>query len=123
MHNAAIEKEEKENLLFYIPEKKHMEFKTKDDKVLLIFIHKGLMERFLQWLLKKPAISDMELDSIASRAWLCMDGHNTIYDIGRILEKEFGENCEPVYKRLTMFVKYMSAQGLIVINKDKIAGN
>jgi hypothetical protein len=118
--NKAVENESKDqNLLSYIPEKKHKDFKTKDDKVQLIFTHNKPIERLIQWLLKKPSTSDIELDSMGSRAWLCMNGQNTIYDIGRILEKEFGNQCQPVYKRLALFIKYLSGQGWIAIRREE----
>ncbi len=115
MHKSVLKGNTERNLLYYVPEKKHMDFKTKEGKVLLIFKHKGPVERVLQWLFRKPLITDIELDSIGSRAWFCMDGHNTLYDIGRILEEEFGDQCRPVYKRLAVFIRYMAAQGWITL--------
>lgn len=51
--------------MLYIPKKKHMTYEKRGDKIYLIFHHDKPIEKFLRWLVKKPATSDLELDKLA----------------------------------------------------------
>jgi hypothetical protein len=74
-------------------------------------------ERFLRWLVKKPAVSDIELDELGSRVWILIDGNRSVYDIGQELLKEFGEKCQPVYERLIMYLRYLNKKGWIAFER------
>jgi len=105
--------EKDDNFLLYIPKKKHNTWEVKNGKVLLIFHHRKKAERFLRWLVNKPTISDVELDEMGSKVWLSIDGNNSVYDIGVILQQTFGKKCDPVYDRLIMFMRHLVKKGWI----------
>lgn len=108
-----IKKIKPDNFLLYIPKKKKIDFKQKDGKVYLIFNHNKPIEKFMRWLVKKPRITDVELDEISSWVWLQIDGRNTVYSIGQLLMNKYGDKCEPLYERLTLFLRNLSRRGYI----------
>jgi len=110
-------KKEDDNFLLYVPDKKHKEFEIKEGKVLLIFHHDKPVEKFMRWLIKKPFISDIELDTTGSRVWELINGQNTVYEIGQQLIKLYGKSCEPVYDRLILYIRYLIKKGWISIDR------
>lgn len=114
-----VKKSKKEdNFLMYIPKKKHLTFEVNKGLVKLIFHHDKLVEKFVRWLVKKPYISDIELDKLGSHVWLLIDGNNSVYDIAQEISKEFGESAEPVYERLIMYLRYLNRKGWIAFEKS-----
>lgn len=108
-----MKKNSEDNFLLYIPKKKHETWEVRNNKVYLIFHHNKSIEKFVRWLVKKPNVSDMELDEIGSKVWLCIDGQSTVYEIGQEMEKIFGEKINPVYDRLIMYLRYLNRKGWI----------
>lgn len=107
-----------DNFLLYIPRKKHDNWEIRKGKVCLIFSHDKAVERFMRWLVKKPTVSDVELDAIGSSVWKYIDGKATVYDIGQKLLFEFGDKMEPVYDRLIMYLRHLNKKGWISFTKD-----
>ncbi|WP_242971868.1 PqqD family peptide modification chaperone [Haloimpatiens massiliensis] len=128
-NNNSINEDKKlnDNFLLYIPIKKHKHWEKRNGNVYLIFYHDKTIERFLRWLVKKPAVSDIKLDRLGTAVWESMDGNNTIYDIGKILldipeikkeyknlsEEDYKETCHPIYERLIMYIRYLNKKGWI----------
>lgn len=102
-----------DNFLLYIPSKKHKTWEVRNDKVYLTFHHDKAVEKFMRWLVKKPSISDMELDELGSKTWLLIDGEKTVFQIGKDLVQIFGDKIEPVYDRLVMYLRYLNRRGWI----------
>lgn len=111
--NKKKTKEKQDNFLLYIPNKKHTLYEVKNKRVFLIFHHDKAIEKLLRWLVKKPYISDVELDEIGSEIWFLINGENTIYDIGQKLFNKFGSRCEPIYDRLILYIRYLNKKGWI----------
>jgi hypothetical protein len=107
------EKKTEDNFLLYIPKRKHETFEVKKEVVKLIIHHDKPVERAVRWLVKKPTVSDVELDKVGSKVWILIDGKSSIYDIGQGLVNEFGKSCEPVYDRLILFLRYLNKKGWI----------
>jgi hypothetical protein len=76
----------------------------------------------VRWLVKKPQVSDMELDEIGSEVWLNIDGENSIYDIGRILDGKYGEKCQPVYDRLIMYMRFLNRKNWVSFDRGNQQG-
>lgn len=117
--NNSKKNKKEDNFLMYVPRKKHLTFEESKGIVKLIFHHDKIIEKVVRWLVKKPCISDVELDKYGSSVWLLIDGSNTVYDIGQELLMEFGEKIEPVYERLVMFLRYLNRKGWIAFDKSK----
>lgn len=110
----------KENYLDYTP--KHNELfpyrRNQKGLVELTIYNKGMFNRLAQFFFKRPRTSQIELDRFGSFAWSCMDGKRSIYDIGKMVNKKFGAEAEPLYERLTKYCKILHDNHFIVyVNK------
>ncbi|KLU61294.1 coenzyme PQQ synthesis protein D (PqqD) [Peptococcaceae bacterium CEB3] len=103
----------KDNYLLYIPVKKHRHWELRNDVVFLVFEHDKPAERFVHWLVKKPTVSDLELDRVGSKVWQNIDGQNTVYQIGQNIGREFGQAFDPDFQRLMRFLNYLNKKGWI----------
>jgi hypothetical protein len=112
-------KKQEDNFLLYIPNKKHTTFEEKKGKVKLIFYHDKAIEKFSRWLVKKPRVSDVELDEIGSTTWNLIDGKKSVYDISLKLYEKYGERCNPNNNSLVMYLRYMNRKGWISFEKGE----
>lgn len=103
----------KDNFMLYIPEKKHETWEVRKKKVYLIFYHDRFAEKLVRWLVKKPYVSDVELDELGSATWQLIDSKSTVYDIAQKLSEQFGEKCQPINERLVMYLRYLNKKGWI----------
>lgn len=106
-----------DNFLMYVPKQKHDIWEVRKGRVFLIFDHNKAAEKFVRWLVKKPYVSDVELDEMGSRVWQSIDGKKSVYDIGQELLKEFGDKCQPIYERLIMYIRYLNRKGWISFDR------
>lgn len=102
-----------DNFLLYVPIKNHENWMEKQNKIYLVFEHKKPMERFAAWLVKKSTTTELKLDELGTRVWKLMDGSNSVYSIGQMLLKDHGQDCEPVYERLVVYLRYLCRMGWI----------
>lgn len=117
------EQKKEDNFLLYVPVKKHTDWEVKNGKVNLIFYHNKAIEKFMRWLVKKPYVSDIELDDIGSAVWNSIDGKTSVYDIGEKLLSQFGKKCDPVYDRLIMYLRYLNRKGWISFDRGNQESN
>lgn len=108
-----------DNFLLYVPKLKHTAWEKRNGKVLLIFYHSKTVEKFVRWLIKKPYVSDVELDDIGSATWQLIDGERTVFDIGEKLKEKYEDKCEPVYDRLIMYLRYLVRKGWVQLDRGK----
>lgn len=111
------EKKKEDNFLLYIPKLKHEVFKVEKGTVKLIINHDKPVERAVRWLVKKPLVSDVELDKVGSKVWMLINGERSVFDIGQDLISEFGKSCDPVYERLIMYLRYLNKKGWIYFER------
>lgn len=93
-----------QNLLDLVPEKLHPSMEEKGNVTILVE-NKGIFNRFGQKFFKKPVQSKIQLDPLGSFIWTHIDGKTSIYDIGQKVKEQFGEEAEPLYPRLSEFIK------------------
>lgn len=79
--------------------------------------NKGAANRIAQLLLKKPKISYVHLEEFGSFVWLAIDGKRDITAIGELVREHFGEKAEPLYERLSTYIKTLHSNGFIDFNK------
>lgn len=109
-------RQKKENYLDYIPRHNAL-FPWQENREGMIEIqmkNRGLFNKAAQILFKKPAVSLISLDSFGSFVWKEIDGKQTIYEIGIRVKEEFKEAAEPLYDRLSAFMKTLHNQKFIV---------
>ena len=60
------------------------------------------------------------MDEFGTFVWEQIDGKRTIYEIGGKLKNQFGVKAEPVYERLSQFIKILHKNHFVVyVNKIK----
>ena len=87
--------------------------KNESGNVTLEMENKGVANRIMQKLIKKPKISYIHLDEMGSFIWPLMDGEKDIIEIGKNVKEHFGEKAEPLYERLAKFFKILESYKFI----------
>lgn len=112
------EETKKDNFMLYVPHyTDKIEWEKRKGKVVLIFHHDKLIEKFIRIFVKKPKVSTLELDEMGTAVWELIDGKRNIYEIGQELKKKFGEKAEPLYERLFLFIRYINRRNWIYFSK------
>lgn len=98
-----------ENYLDFVPRKsQNFEWIVKDDGIVQIIVERNsLFERIVRKLFFTPENYKVDLDKIGSFIWLQIDGSKTVYHIAELLKIEFGEDIEPLYKRLLQYINIL----------------
>lgn len=55
----------------------------------------------------------VNLDEIGSYLWLLIDGKNTVGQIAQLFKIRFGERVEPLYDRLSHFLRNLEKNSFI----------
>ena len=104
----------KENFLEKKPQKNNeIGWKTQDGNVTLEIENKGLFNRLAQKLLKKPKVSFIHLDEMGSFIWPLIDGETDIITLGEKVKEHFGDKAEPLYERLSKYIKILESYGFV----------
>ena len=106
-----------ENFLDAVPVKNPEINFTKDDNgiVTLEIENKGLMNRVFQKLLKKPKITYIHMEELGSFVWQIIDGESDITALGKKVEEHFGDKANPLYERLSQYVKILESYNFITL--------
>lgn len=108
-------KQQPTNLLDRVPcRSETLDWKIEENgAVTLLVKNTGLFNRIAQKLFKKPPISYVHLDQMGSAVWPLIDGVATVFAIGEQLKARMGEAAEPLYERLSQFMKILESYGFI----------
>ena len=111
-------KNKTENYLEKIPQHKEGLAWSQDEKgiVTLEVENKGLANSIAQKLLKKPKISYIHLEEFGSFIWNVIDGKRDIIAIGKLTRERFGEKAEPLYERLSQYIKTLESYRFVELN-------
>lgn len=109
-------KESPLNLLELIPRRK-VEFDVDDEQIVTVklprFQKRWMLEHLVpRW--KSPTINT-RLDRIGSFMWLQCDGKRTVHEIAEHMREEFGEDIEPVYDRLKLFLQQLGRREYVIL--------
>ena len=105
----------KENFLDYV-------FKVSDDltwalsesgEVIVEMRNKGFTNRIAQRFFKKPEVSKITLEGMGSFIFTCVDGSRSVYDIGLLVHDKYGDEAEPLYERLSVYMKKLQELGFV----------
>ena len=88
--------------------------KTGDGRIMLIYpkFQNRFLQKYLLPLLAKPNFR-IRLDDYGSFIWQRCDGQTDVAQIALEVRAEFGEKVEPVYERISMFLKRMQSEQFI----------
>lgn len=75
--------------------------------------NKGFTNRIAQKFFKKPAVSHITLEGLGSFIFSSIDGKRSIYDIGLLVHDKFGDEAEPLYERLSTYMKRLDQLNFI----------
>jgi hypothetical protein len=87
--------------------------RDENGNVTLEMENKGIANRIMQKLIKKPKTSYIHLDEMGSFIWPLMDGEKDILEIGKFVEEHFGEKAKPLYERLSQYFKTLEKYNFI----------
>ena len=82
-------------------------------EVIVEMENKGFTNKIAQKFFKKPAVSKITLEGMGSFIFQTIDGKRDVYEIGQLVHEKFGEEAEPLYERLSVYMKQLSQVGFI----------
>lgn len=88
----------------------------KDGNVTLFQENKGLFNLIAQKIFKKPKISQIHMEEMGSFIWPLIDGKASVFEIGKNVSEHFGESAEPLYERLSVYMKQLCDYNFIIKN-------
>lgn len=106
-----------QNLLELIPKRNPEINFTTDEKgiVTLEVENKGVFNRIARKLFKKPKISYIHLEEMGSFVWSIIDGESDIIALGKKVEEHFGDSANPLYERLSKYIKILESYGFVTL--------
>lgn len=106
-----------DNYLDYIPKRIHdISWVSKNNGLIQITIYRdSLFDKIVRKLFFTPDKYKIDLDKKGSFIWKHIDGKRSLYDISQLLRSEFGEEAEPLYKRLIEYTHILKNNKFIEI--------
>lgn len=113
----------KDNFLDYVPKHNALfPYKKKKSGNIEVRVHnRGLFCRLTQILFQKPKYSYIMLDEFGSFVWEQIDGERNLYEIGKLVKERFGAEAEPLYERLSEFIKILRRNDFILYRDSLFA--
>ena len=108
-------KNKNDNYLDYVFQiKENLPWSVNDQgQVICDMENTGFTNKIAQKFFHKPKISHITLEGMGSFIFQCIDGTKSIYDIGRLVHEEFGDEAEPLYERLSVYIKKLEELNFI----------
>lgn len=86
-----------------------------DDNMLLVPIYRSDWCKRIAEFLHLRTERKIHLDDYGVAVWRSINGKRNVRQMGKILRREFGDEVEPLYPRLSKFLAYFQSLGLIAI--------
>ena len=86
---------------------------SESGEVIVEMKNTGFTNKIAQRFFKKPEVSYITLEGMGSYIWTCIDGTRSVYDIGQLIHDKFGQEAEPLYERLSVYMKQLEQVGFI----------
>ena len=104
-----------QNYLEKVPVRpEHIKWSVDENGIVTLDIENtGAFNRIAQKLLKKPKVSHIHLDEMGSFIWPLLDGDKNIIELGKVVEKQFGEKANPLYGRLAKYFQILDSYNFI----------
>ena len=95
-----------------------LSWNVSDDGIVTVDMeNKGFANRVAQRFFHRPRISHITLEGMGSFIFTQIDGVRTVYDIGVLVGKRFGNEAEPLYERLSVYMKKLEQVGFIKLTE------
>ena len=78
---------------------------SESGEVIIDMENKGITNRIAQKFFKRPKISHITLEGMGSFIFTCIDGKRSVFEIGKLVKEKYGEDAEPLYERLSVYMK------------------
>lgn len=108
-------KSKNQNFLNFIPVTAFEWYISDESKKVIIKRPKfdnPVLKKYVVPYFKKPYF-EVKLDEFGSFVWQKIDGNKNIYEISNELKNHFGEKVEPVYDRVSRFIKHLRQQRMV----------
>ena len=86
---------------------------SESGEVIVEMENKGFTNRLAQKFFKRPSVSKITLEGMGSFIWTCIDGKRSVFDIGALVHDKFGDEAEPLYERLSVYMKQLDQVGFV----------
>ena len=73
----------------------------------------SILDRLVRSLFFTPDKFIIDLDKMGSFIWKNIDGKNTVYDLAQLVEDKFGDEAQPLYRRLIEYMRILENNGFI----------
>lgn len=118
MKKRGVEKP-KINLLDLIPVR-NIKWEKKEDGLIILLKPKfehSFLKKYVLPRLKKPYFK-IKLDHVGSFTWELCDGSLRVKEVAKSLKDKFGEDVEPLYDRLALFLQSLEKTHLIFYKRE-----
>jgi hypothetical protein len=116
----AFNKKDKQsqNYLDFVPRRvETYKWEQDEEGNVTIFVeNKGAFNRIAQKFFKKPEVSQIHLQGIGNYIWPLIDGRMSIYELGVKVKEHYGEEAEPLYERLSEYMRMLDEYGFITFD-------
>lgn len=94
------------NIVFKISDK--IEYEVDNNIVTVLEKQNHPIQNFFRrFKFRIPLYKNIALDQYSSFVFLQINGENTVEDIGKNLDKAYGEDSHPLYERLLLFLNHI----------------
>lgn len=109
-------KKKADNFVDYIYAKNpSLKWETDENgSITLLQENRGVFNTLAQKLLKKPRVSKIHMEEMGSFIWPLIDGKTSVYEIGQKVKERFGDSAEPLYERLSVYMKQLEDYNFII---------
>ncbi len=80
-------------------------------------IHRGFYAWIAEKFFRRPHVTHIDLDAMGSFVFQNIDGQRNVGMIANLLSEKFGEDAEPLYERLIMYMRILYNNGFIYYKK------
>ncbi|MCK4930978.1 MAG: PqqD family protein [Candidatus Aminicenantes bacterium] len=111
---SKVNKQQELNLLELVPVK-NLKWEKNEDGLICLLKPKfqlPFLKKHLLPLLKKPYYK-INLDKIGSQFWESCDGVRTMEEIAACIKNALGDEVEPLYERITLFLQSLEKNKFI----------
>ncbi len=96
-------------------------WETLEDQNIALLVPKFKNKFLVKYLvpkMKNPNLK-IKLDKFGTRVWQYIDGKNSVMQIGNHLKEDYGQDVEPVYERLGLFINLLAQRNFITLTSDQ----